>query len=89
MSKHGHLKMRLKVKKVIKVPMTGKIILFVWNGEFFVLMVLTEGRVDRLNVVSVDCLIYYIVIIEPPHDKTNKMTVCPAKTQISMCIRPV
>ena len=28
-------------------------------------------------------------IYEPPHDKTNKMTVCPAKTQISLGIRPV
>ena len=27
--------------------------------------------------------------IEPPHDKTNKMTVHPAKTQISLGIRPV
>ena len=26
---------------------------------------------------------------EPPHDKTNKMTVHPAKTQISQGIRPV
>ena len=26
---------------------------------------------------------------EPPHDKTNKMTVCPAKTQISLGILPV
>ena len=26
---------------------------------------------------------------EPPHDKTNKMTVCPAKTQISLGICPV
>ena len=26
---------------------------------------------------------------EPPHDKTNKMTVRPAKTQISLGIRPV
>ena len=26
---------------------------------------------------------------EPPHDKTNKMTVRPAKTQISLSIRPV
>ena len=25
----------------------------------------------------------------PPHDKTNKMTVHPAKTQISLGIRPV
>ena len=27
--------------------------------------------------------------IEPRHDKTNKMTVCQAKTQISLGIRPV
>ena len=26
---------------------------------------------------------------EPPHDKTNKMSVRPAKTQISLDIRPV
>ena len=26
---------------------------------------------------------------EPPHDKTNKVTVCLAKTQISLGIRPV
>ena len=26
---------------------------------------------------------------EPPHDKTNKLTVHPAKTQISLGIRPV
>ena len=28
-------------------------------------------------------------IFELLHDKTNKMTVCPAKTQISLGIRPV
>ena len=28
-------------------------------------------------------------LLEPPHDKTNKMTVRPAKTQISLGIRPV
>ena len=27
--------------------------------------------------------------LEPPHDKTNKMTVRPAKTQTSLGIRPV
>ena len=26
---------------------------------------------------------------KPPHDKTNKMTLCPAKTEISLGIRPV
>ena len=29
------------------------------------------------------------LLTEPPHDKTNKMTVRPAKTQISLGIRPV
>ena len=31
----------------------------------------------------------YLLQYEPPHDKTNKMAVCPAKTQISLGIRPV
>ena len=26
---------------------------------------------------------------EPRHDKTNEVSVCPAKTQISLGIRPV
>ena len=30
-----------------------------------------------------------IMITEPQHDKTNKMSVRPAKTQISLGIRPV
>ena len=29
------------------------------------------------------------IIFEPRHDKTNKVTVRPAKTQISLGIRPV
>ena len=29
------------------------------------------------------------VAFEPPHDKTNKVTVRPAKTQISLGIHPV
>ena len=30
-----------------------------------------------------------MIISEPQHDKTNKMSVRPAKTQISLGIRPV
>ena len=30
-----------------------------------------------------------VIACEPQHDKTNKMSVCPAKTQISLGIRPV
>ena len=29
------------------------------------------------------------LVCEPPHDKTNKMTVHPAKTRISLGIHPV
>ena len=32
---------------------------------------------------------FFSMKIEPPHDKTNKMTVRPAKTQISLGIHPV
>ena len=28
-------------------------------------------------------------VYEPRHDKTSKMSVRPAKTQISLCIRPI
>ena len=34
-------------------------------------------------------VIKYMLKFEPPHDKTNKMTLRPAKTQISLGIRPV
>ena len=33
--------------------------------------------------------IHYCVLYEPRHDKTNKVSVRPAKTQISLGIRPV
>ena len=33
--------------------------------------------------------LYLVSWYEPPHDKTNKMSVRPAKTQISLGIRPV
>ena len=32
---------------------------------------------------------FFFLIYELPHDKTNKMTVHPAKTQMSLGIRPV
>ena len=45
--------------------------------------VLTVGLVNRIAM-------HWIAnIYEPPHDKTNKVTVRPAKTQISLGIRPV
>ena len=41
--------------------------------------------------VSVTCTLfeYWIEENEQRHDKTNKVTVRPAKTRISLCIRPV
>ena len=30
-----------------------------------------------------------VCVFEPRHDKTNKVSVRPAKTQISLCIRPI
>ena len=41
----------------------------------------SKGKLPHIVVV--------LATIEPPHDKTNKVTVRPAKTQISLGIRPV
>ena len=59
-------------------------------------VVLYLGRVHFLpnTLTSISCLIdtfwpgKILIINEPPHDKTNKMSVRPAKTQISLGIRP-
>ena len=42
----------------------------------------------RIKLVR-NSIAYKVYAYEPPHDKTNKMTVRPAKTQISLGIRPV
>ena len=39
--------------------------------------------------MSGNCLLSHSFAYEPRHDKTNKMAVRPAKTQISLGIRPV
>ena len=48
---------------------------------------------SRTGAISVDLrdnkLLIFSKKYEPPHDKTNKMTVRPAKTQISLDIHPV
>ena len=46
----------------------------IYNYQFF-----TESPISRNNPYE----------YEPPHDKTNKMGVHPAKTHISLGIRPV
>ena len=43
----------------------------------------------RLLKISLDLNPEYSLGFEPRHDKTNKVSVCPAKTQISLGIRPV
>ena len=53
-----------------------------------------ESRVKRkipgFSLTECDRLLFGSKsVVEPPHDKTNKMTVCPAKTQISLGICPV
>ena len=45
-------------------------------------MLKNGGKIVVKNAIS-------ILNIEPPHDKTNKMTVRPAKVQISLGICPV
>ena len=51
--------------------------------------------VRQVNIVF-PCFISTVVLMskenhqdDMSHDKTNKMSVCPAKTQISLGIRPV
>ena len=46
-------------------------------------------HVGPAAVVQFPPLSSYSIVNEPPHDKTNKMIVRPAMTQISLGIRPV
>ena len=43
---------------------------------------------ELMSNTSFSCVIF-VTTFEPPHDKTSKMTLRPAKTQISLGIRPV
>ena len=58
------------------------------------------GTIHTKHVISPNLVVFYLPVRatdeiaslrigEPPRDKTNKMAVCPAKTQISLGIRPV
>ena len=63
----------------------------------FVILFPVSFSIQSKNILSLFCygIFYYGIVaektttFEPPHDKTNKMTVRPAKTQISLGIRPV
>ena len=48
----------------------------------------TRNEIDDIEIVCVRPQVSQQSSYEPPHDKTNKMTVRPAKTQISLGIRP-
>ena len=70
--------------------------LMIWSwlaGSEQTSMACTSGFVRASS--SVNCLVPSTVSVllqqwyEPRHDKTNKVTVCPAKTQISLGICPV
>ena len=48
-----------------------------------------ESRMAQRNGNALNLVHVLVVRYEPRHDKTNKMSVRPAKTQISLDIRPV
>ena len=61
-----------------------------WAGRFESCLIANlEDRFSRdvAHIIHVLCKIN--LANKPPHDKTNKMTVRPAKTQISRGIRPL
>ena len=63
-----------------------------WAGWFESTLVENlKTEIPAFNVDSVnrDKTSRSVSTIEPPHDKTNKMTVRPAKTQFNLGIRPV
>ena len=78
---------------------TGRMprLIWVFAGRTLILLVLSCRwwlQVLRTNRSrpGLLCLPFHLDLldkIEPRHDKTNKVTVCPAKTQISLGIRPV
>ena len=59
-------------------------------------MITSEFAVTYVLTVMYDIFLCHFIniglrpnIYEPPRDKTNKVTVRPAKTKISLSIRPV
>ena len=57
-------------------------------AKSFVLNLL-QCKIAIVSYFMLKITFYSLLLFEPPLDKTNKMTVCPAKTQISLGIRPV
>ena len=53
----------------------------VWSGSALFAQAYLSENLGTLR--------YFLSLFEPRHDKTNKMTVRPVKTQISLDIHPV
>ena len=70
---HNNSTRKTPVSWSLKESITVKI-LNIWTPYKFAVVTLRFEQLKRY---------------EPPHDKTNKMTVCPGKTQISLGMRPV
>ena len=66
------------------------ILIWLLSFPFFFISVHTWSEIKRKTTSNLACFIYLPnKTFEPPHDKTNTTTVCPARTQISLGIRPV
>ena len=69
----------------------------VWSGSALFAQTCLSENLGKLLITATFWLpeffqiftVYFPGIFEPRHDKTNKMSVHPAKTQISLDIRPV
>ena len=66
--------------------LTGMVrsILWIWNFSYFKLMCLPNCPIGKRKKTT-----KAVELIEPRLEKTNKVTVCPAKTEISLGIRPI
>ena len=92
-----HLRVRFRcrlfwidLKRAASLPHLPQVMLFSNHRDSFKDAVQPTHPSNLISVFLVRCLHSIIVTTcEPPHDKTNKTTVRPAKTQISLDIRPV
>ena len=66
-------------KTPVSKSVNRKFLVEAWKGSS------NPTILDTLN--NLNNILWHI--LEPHHDKTNKMSVRPAKTQISLSVRPV
>ena len=60
-----------------------------WTARVWLKGIQINPDLNALPDFATDPGLHCLSRFEPPHNKTNKMTVRPAKTQISLGIRPV